>query len=425
MRERRSDSRQECRFPLISSFSVLHSISRSVLRRDSRVRLSIVGFWLLLATSTAGAASFTIIPPVTVPGDSSPAYGVSADGTRVIGTTPTLGGGANAYVWDSVHGTRLIGSLPGGDQASNGAAVSADGSTIVGVSAPLQSQVEAFIWTAPGGMRGLGGRFSAARAVSGDGSVVVGKSEFSGSKRAFIWDAQGGLRNLGVLPGATSLDAEARGISRDGSLVVGVSASPQTDFGEAFVWSAGTGMQALGDLPGRGFKSAANAISGDGSTIVGLGVSSQGGEATLWDANRTPHGLGDLPGGTFDSEALAVSADGSVVVGRASIIDEFSLPSPSGPDSRSEAFVWDAEHGMRSLKAVLTSLGVDMSDWQLWEATGVSADGQTIVGWGFPGRNQSRLIGFVAVIPEPGVSTLVALGLLVLGCGRWSGLERL
>ena len=50
-------------------------------------------------------------------------------------------------------------------------------------------------------------------------------------------------------------------------------------------------------------------------------------------------GLEDLPDGEIGSWANGVSADGSVVVGSSKI---------EHPDQLWSAFVWDAEHGMRS-----------------------------------------------------------------------------
>ena len=53
--------------------------------------------------------------------------------------------------------------------------------------------------------------------------------------------------------------------------------------------------------------------------------------------------LGDLPGGTTRSFGYDVSGDGSVVVGT------------SWTSLDREAFIWDAAHGMRNLKSVLTT----------------------------------------------------------------------
>ena len=118
--------------------------------------------------------------------------------------------------------------------------------------------------------------------------------------------------------------------------------------------------------------------------------------------------LGDLPGGSFSSEARAVSADGTVVVGRGATA------------SGNRAFVWDAANGMRSLQTVLADAGVDLTGWQLIDATAISADGTTVVGTAL---NPSQLPeAFVAaiVVPEPGSSALALSALLAIGWLRFA-----
>ncbi|MFK7898949.1 MAG: PEP-CTERM sorting domain-containing protein [Myxococcota bacterium] len=137
---------------------------------------------------------------------------------------------------------------------------------------------------------------------------------------------------------------------------------------------------------------------------MGRGRSRSGSEAFVWDAVHGLQGLGDLPGGNFLSIAADVSADGSTVVGLAT--SEAGL----------EAFVWDANTGMTSLQVLLTSLGVDLAGWQLSEARGVSADGKAIVGYG---TNPSGFTeAFIAVIPEPSSAILISLGLMGLAMRR-------
>src|SRR5690349_16181793 len=75
--------------------------------------------------------------------------------------------------------------------------------------------------------------------------------------------AQFGFQWLGQLPGAT--DSEANAISADGTTVVGTSLTPPT---RAFRWTAATGMQDLGVVPGQ-LESYATAVSADGSVVVG------------------------------------------------------------------------------------------------------------------------------------------------------------
>jgi hypothetical protein len=82
-------------------------------------------------------------------------------------------------------------------------------------------------------------------------------------------------------------------------------------------------------------------------------------------------GLGDLPGGSVASIPNAVSGDGSIVVG------ESSSGTPNG------AFIWELGTGMRSLAEVLQNdFGLNLNGWVLWSAKGISSDGKTIVGSG-------------------------------------------
>jgi hypothetical protein len=63
------------------------------------------------------------------------------------------------------------------------------------------------------------------------------------------------------------------------------------------------------------------------------------------------------------------------------------------------AFVWNPRDKMRSLQDVLVNdlgLGGVLAGWNLLSATGVSADGRTIVGYGF---GPSGLEGYRARIP--------------------------
>jgi len=162
-------------------------------------------------------------------------------------------------------------------------------------------------------------------------------------------------------------------------------------------------MQGLGFLPGAVVPiGGANAVSADGSFVVGGSASaSTVREAFIWDATHGMRGLGDLPGGDLDSDALGVSADGSVVVG------------VGHTSAGLEAFVWDAENGMRSLQVMLTSLGIDLTGWQLTQAVSVSADGSTIAGSALNPAGAAE--AFIAVIPEPGTALLLGLSLLGLG----------
>ncbi|MGE4198554.1 MAG: hypothetical protein AB7G11_15695, partial [Phycisphaerales bacterium] len=139
----------------------------------------------------------------------------------------------------------------------------------------------------------------------------------------------------------------------------------------------------------------ARAVSADGSVIVGYSLSGSRVEAFRWPANEGMVALGDLPGGEFGSVASAASADGSIIVGRGT--------SAAGQ----EPFVWTMNDGMQSLRDLLIAVGVDnLEGWTLLNATGVSADGRTIIG---EGVNPCGLLeAWVAMVDGPALQSCPA-----------------
>jgi probable HAF family extracellular repeat protein len=167
-----------------------------------------------------------------------------------------------------------------------------------------------------------------------------------------------------------AVGSEAYGVSLDGSVVVG-SIQYKHGYQTAFRWSSQGGLVELGALPGDS-ASIAYAVSADGSVVVGRS-GAHSGEAFRWTQEVGMVGLGSLPGGSRYSCAFAISADGSIVVGQ------------SHGEFGSEAFIWDAAHGMRSIRQLLMSEGnwdASLRKWKLRLATAVSRDGSTIVGYG-------------------------------------------
>lgn len=396
--------------------------------------------WLLTGALLCWPGSLAVASPMfqglgDLPGGDffSQATGVSGDGAIVVGVARSANGG-EAFRWSAETGIEGLGTLQQEFFGSTAHAISQDGAVVVGVSAIEDTTVtvdttvatgtvvtamvkppsigsEAFRWTSGQGMVGIGqlpggAVDSVAYAASGDGSTIVGRARSATASEAFRWTPQDGVVGLGTLPdGDLSI---ARGVSGNGSIVVGegrfeTSVPSEYSF-EAFRWTEGEGMIGLGDLPGGPFRSTAFAISSDGSTIIGESDSASGHEAFLWTDSAGMRGLGDLPGSVFNSAALAVSADGSVVVGT------------SVGEPYTGAFVWDAKHGMRSVKQELEEGGLDLSGWQLTRTTGVSADGRTLIGWGFnpAGDNEA----WIATLPEPGTGLLLCWGLLLAARGR-------
>jgi probable HAF family extracellular repeat protein len=198
--------------------------------------------------------------------------------------------------------------------------------------------------------------YSYARGVSADGSVVVGSSSSGVNDyeyEAFRWTQETGMVGLSNLPSGNF--SSATGVSADGSVVVGSNGDA------AFRWTQSSGMVGLG-----GSNSSANDVSADGSVVVGFfgysyipgGGHSQK-ESFRWTQSGGMVSLGSLPGSFMSfSSASAVSADSSIVVG-----------SDGGV-----AFRWTQENGMEYLSG--------MTVWNSGPATGVSADGSVIIGHG-------------------------------------------
>jgi probable HAF family extracellular repeat protein len=196
-----------------------------------------------------------------------------------------------------------------------------------------------------------------ATAVSSNGATIVGTTYGPGGNRAFRWSANGGMIPLAGLPNAVP-HAKALDVSANGSVIVGQSYDSNRH-SVAFRWTESTGMQSLGDLPGGDFFSVAYAVSGDGRIVVGQGKAD------------------DHIGG-----------------------NNYDLPP--------EAFIWTKADGMQDLRDLLIDdYGLDLGDYRFRAATGISADGNVIVGWG-SGPGMANLSAWrVNLVPEP--STLLLL----------------
>lgn len=310
-------------------------------------------------------------------------WSISANGGMVVGQAGVSDKFFvwHAFRWSAEEGMEILGSL-WGDLNSEAWAASPSGSVIVGTGEIGGGAGEAFRWTAHDGMMALGvlpggEHFSVARSLSGDGSVVTGFSSVSVVSHAFRWTQQTGMVDMGTLPGG--MVSLAFGISTDGFVIVGRADK------QAFRWTQEQGMVGLGDLPGGAFDSRATAVSADGSVVVGWGHSGAGREAFRWTESDGIVGLGFLK--TTYSKAYAVSADGSVVVGEG-----------IAANARHRPFIWTADRGMRNLQDIIRAeLGLDLDNFdELVSATGVSADGRTIVGWGY--NRDGRAEGWIAFL---------------------------
>jgi uncharacterized membrane protein len=119
-------------------------------------------------------------------------------------------------------------------------------------------------------------------------------------------------------------------------------------------------FRGLGDLPGGDFYSRADAISADGSTVVGSSNSAIRTQAFRWTGEEGLASLGEIADFTNVSYANDVSSDGSIVVGSVRSLQQGY-----------RGYRWTAETGMVKLPTPTESTSF---------GNAVSADGRVIGG---------------------------------------------
>ncbi|MET3857349.1 putative HAF family extracellular repeat protein [Rhizobium sp. OAE497] len=312
-----------------------------------------------------------------IPGsDGIASSGISGNGKVIVGTIDE----ERAFYWSTVdrewialHALPIYSLMATSSSVSSlteAWAVNEDGSVIVGTSQSWDG-MHAVSWT-NGVIKDLGGLDDAtgsyATGVSGDGSVVVGYSNFSStvnsaSRQAFRWK-NNQIQGLDGLNGDGF--SQAFGVSSDGKVIVGIAADGANGgISRAVSWTdEGQEVHDLGHLDG-GQTSSAKAASEDGSVIIGNSAVGSANHAFRWTAS----GMKDINGLDSDfSVANAVSGDGSVVVGQVGLLNA------------SHAFRWTEAFGMETVEDWLSRQGEDIGDDVTKTATGISADGTVIVG---------------------------------------------
>jgi probable HAF family extracellular repeat protein len=261
---------------------------------------------VLLVGPPAGAdpadeASFTVLPHFSAQARRTVAWGVSGDGSIVVGESDSAQG-TQAFRWTEAGGMEPLGDLAGGDVLSVAYAISDDGTVICGASQSALSEPnanEAFRWTSGGGMVGLGlleGGFpaSAARAASADGALLAGSaSSRIALFQAMRWTQAGGMVGL---PGGGALSAnDANGVSDDGTIIVG--RVSQGAASRACRWVDGGLPQIIDGMGPAEDGSTALACNSDASVVVGTASIPGEMNAFVWrESTGVLESIGDLPG---------------------------------------------------------------------------------------------------------------------------------
>ena len=150
-----------------------------------------------------------------------------------------------------------------------------------------------------------GGLFSSnATSVDASGTIVVGSSSSNSpvaQAGAFIWTETGGMAGIGDGAGAEA-------VSSDGSTVVGLVSDGFLI--TPFIWTASEGLTSLGLPPGEtpNGASVALGVSGNGGVVVGSTQFGGATQAFRWTSGGGFVGLAsDLPGGGSPSLATGIS----------------------------------------------------------------------------------------------------------------------
>lgn len=362
---------------------------------------------LIIATCALGmlcqAEPFT--PLGDLPGGDvdSRVYAISGDGRVAIGRSegqPTPQDLLRPFVWTMDAGIRELGSFAEGGGEGTAYGLSTDGSIIVGYALSERGE-EAAAWTPGstptplGGFASLSGwAISSARAVDDSGRIVVGwarRPDLPDRGEVPTRWVDGVAEQLGAIEGIELRKGAFADLTPDGGVAVGT-ASFETAPRRAFV-QVGGGPASYVPVFGADVRSEAEAISADGSTVVGLAQFDGRLEGFAWDRNRgTLRRLGELTpgvagGATPASWAIDVDATGRVIVGYA----------PIGVQPWNNAFVWTDVHGLLRLSDVLEGIGAELDGWQLIAAVSVSHDGTAIAGFGF--NPEGDVESFIARVP--------------------------
>jgi uncharacterized membrane protein len=324
--------------------------------------------------STSGYSQFTWLGNNVIPN------AVSPDGRVVVGQY-----GTRAFCWDEKTGLitlqDLSTTIPTPYSAAMG--VSNDGMVIVGwsmydtmtVGYDFYSLHHAVRWSSSGGITELpsmGFQFSRARAVDAAGINIVGEIDSSIIRHGYpdvLWTFPRASRwtggSVSSLPGLNSIInriSYAHGISPDGSLVVGSDNTSTAASQFAVKWD-GAGKSYLG-FTYPPYSKAVCASANGNDVIVQLNDPNP-----YWSYRLTAAGGKYSLGSKTDPKAI--TADGRRIVGQYSVYPWYAV-------------IWDAgSNTPQNLKLFLqNSYGINLNNCELWDAKGISADGNVIVGYG-------------------------------------------
>jgi len=230
-------------------------------------------------TATSSWTNLGGLVPTGWDGHVSSTWGMTSDGSTIVGLGWLTAGTAHAVKWDAATGVTDLGSIVP-NRSSRANAINDDGSVIVGwqdqdngtrSGAKWVNGVESFITDTNGNYVGEAGD------VSADGTTIIG----SAMPNPYVWNSVNGLTYITHPNSSAFFRGGATGISADGKKVVGFfrafGAPPMS--GEGFIWTEAGGRVNLNDyavsmgINTQGVNMGLPlAISKDGKRIAGMGT---------------------------------------------------------------------------------------------------------------------------------------------------------
>ncbi len=303
--------------------------------------------------------------------------------------------------WDLMGSTEVIDT---GEVQVLGAFISDDGQTIAGFTDSR--------WTAIGGAEHLTSYPNFPefprdiRGITSDGQKLLIRDEDGG---AFLWTSSSSTQ----IPAPKGYDnVQALGLSSDGQVTVGVVSTNQAAAGlslpqRAFVWRDGVGYEFPDTGSGTTF-SELRAVSRDGSCAAGEAEVDGVNQLLIWTNDAGAELVGEYPfegEASIEYNASAIADDASIVIGDVDIYEATLGVVEDSP------FVWTPSTGVLPARDYLLSLGLtEVESWGVFELTGLSADGTTIIGTALvsdPTSGQAGYSAFAIRVPSPSVGTLL------------------
>lgn len=318
---------------------------------------------IALAVVAASTFAAKIDPVANFGGPSSWATGISADGSAVYGQrTNTSNVRSAAYWWTS---GAFFASYPSGfgdiaRHGNNNASFMVGDTSYNGKTQMTYWNRSAGTYEAKGGPTGYTNCYGFG--VSDNGAIVSGWAMGSGWQRAYRW-TNGTYTFLGL--GAIGTSSKAANVSGDGLYIGGT--IQDANLREHPVTWGSNGNPTFLEMPAMYNGGRVNAMSHNNNWVVGA-MRKQDGffRAARWSRAFRYDTLNLIPGET-NSEALGVSPNGNEIAG--SYVT----------NNTTKAFIFDMYYGKRDLRDALIAQGVNMTGWNLIQATGVVRQGTNLI----------------------------------------------